>query len=81
MTLSVALHGAQHHEYAATPILPFVETIPHDESRTWYVGYAISKCANIVFWGACYRVPPLWLVGPIEGTYWGEWDHTSVGHK
>ena len=46
-----AVRWAQHHEYAATPILPFVEAIPHDESGTWCVGCAISECANIVVLG------------------------------
>ena len=55
--------------------------IPHDESGTWYVGCAISKCGNIVFWCVCYRVLPLWLAGPLGGIYWSGWDHASVGHE
>ena len=41
----------QHREDAATPILPSLKSIPHDESEIWYVGCTINKCADIVFWG------------------------------
>ena len=58
-TLCVALHWAQRREYAATPILPSMEIIAHDESGIWYVGCAINECANIVFWCAWCRMPPL----------------------
>ena len=67
MTLCTTLHWAQHRGYAATPILLPLKTIPHDESRIWYVGCAISKCADLVFWCTCYRVLPLLICW----TTWG----------